>query len=126
MHIKTVNQKGEYKCVKMGHNDPIQVYWGKGYEAIYSLSLFLAIACANNVYLGFDRGCSHKLFFVVVLTGTDRQACGDPQARPDLVGGSKPKPRGRLAEVFYQYKRFRSQIFVEAISIWGKPINIYI
>ena len=39
MYIKIVNTKGEYKCIIMGHNDPIQVYWGKGYGVVYRLSL---------------------------------------------------------------------------------------
>ena len=64
MHIKTANKKGEYKCIILGHNDPISVYWGKGYGAVYRLSLFLAIACVDSVYLGFDRGCSQKLLLL--------------------------------------------------------------
>ena len=65
VHIKTVNIKGEYKCIIMEHNDPIQVYWRKGYKAIYRLSLLLATACVDNIYLGFDRGCSQNLLLLV-------------------------------------------------------------
>ena len=43
----------------------------------------------------------------------------DPRAWSDPVSGSEPKPRGRPAEAIYQihfiHKRFRSQIFKEAV-----------
>ena len=41
-------------------------------------------------------------------------------ARPNLVGGSEPKPRGRPVEAINQIRlsnTFHSQIFAEAISI---------
>ena len=64
MYIKTVNTKGEYKSIVMGYNDPILVYRGKGYGAVYRISLLLAIAYVDSVYSGFDRGCSQKLLFL--------------------------------------------------------------
>ena len=65
VYIKVVNIKGEKKCIIMGHNDPIRFYWGKGYGAVYKLSLFSATACVDNIYLGFNRGCSQKLPLLV-------------------------------------------------------------
>ena len=64
MYIKTVNAKGEYKCIIMGHNDPTQVYWGKGYGVVYRLRLFPATAYVDDVYLGFERSCPLKLLLL--------------------------------------------------------------
>ena len=59
----------------------------------------------------------------------DYYDCSDPRAWPDLVGRSKQKPKDARPKSsmksIYSYKLFGSQIFAEAISIWGKPINIY-
>ena len=64
MYIKAVNTKGEYKCIIMGNNDLIWVYWGKGYGAVYRLSLFPVTACVDSVYPGFDCGYSQKLLLL--------------------------------------------------------------
>ena len=64
VHIKTVNTMSEYKRIMMGHNDPACVYWGKGYETVYRLCLFLATPCMGSVYPGFDCGCFQKLLLL--------------------------------------------------------------
>ena len=49
--------------------------------------------------------------------------CCNRRARPDPVGGSKPKPRGRPAEDINQIRlsnTFHSQIFAEVISKFGQ------
>ena len=48
----------------MGHNDPIRVYRGRGYRAIYWHGLFPATPCVDSVYLGLNRGYSHKLLML--------------------------------------------------------------
>ena len=64
MHIKAINTKGEFKCIVIGYNYPIGVYWGKGYGVVYRLGILLAAACVDNVHLGFDRGCSQELLLL--------------------------------------------------------------
>ena len=55
-------------------------------------------------------------------------------SQPDSVGGSelkpgdaRPKPLNQihLTNTFHFYKCFRFQLFAEAISFWGEPINSY-
>ena len=64
----------------------------------------------------------------------DYEQCGDPRARPDPVGGSElkpgdtwPKPLNQihLTNTFHFFKCFHFQLFAEAISFWGEPINSY-
>ena len=64
MHIKAINTKGEYKCIVMGHNYPIGVYWGKGYGAINRLGFFPATACVDSVHPVFVFGCSQELLLL--------------------------------------------------------------
>ena len=61
MHIKAINTKGEYKCIGIGYNYPVGVYYGKGYGVVYRLCIFPATVCLDSVYLGFDRCYSQKL-----------------------------------------------------------------
>ena len=61
MHIKTINTKGEYKCIIIGHDYPIRVYWGKGYRGVNRLGLFPTTACVDSVHPAFECGYSQEL-----------------------------------------------------------------
>ena len=53
MHIEIVNTQGNYKCIKMGSDDPGQVYRRKGYGAIDRLNHCAALWGTDGVHSGF-------------------------------------------------------------------------
>ena len=58
MHIKTANIEGEYKCIIVGHYNPVRVDMREGYGSIYGPSFFTATFCVDSVYPSFDCGRS--------------------------------------------------------------------
>ena len=58
MHIKIANIEGEYQCIIVGHNNPIQVDRREGYRAIYGPGFFTNAFRVDNIYLAFDCSSS--------------------------------------------------------------------
>ena len=66
MHIKTINTKGEYQCIIVGHNNPVQVDRRKGYWAIYWLGFFMPTFRVDNIYPDVNYGGSQELLLLVL------------------------------------------------------------
>ena len=58
MRIKITNTEGEYQCIIVGHNNPVQVDKREGYKAIYGPGFFTVAFCVDNIYLDFYCGNS--------------------------------------------------------------------
>ena len=61
----------------------------------------------NNVFMEFHPSCcfvKDKMISKMILKGILKDgSCSNPRARPDPVGGSEPKPRGRSFNYFYSH-----------------------
>ena len=61
---QTVNTEGEYRCIIVGHNNPVRVDKKKGYEAICWLGFFMSAFRVESIYPGLNCGSSQKLLLL--------------------------------------------------------------
>ena len=88
-------------------------------DEVEVLDLYPVVDNLRKILLRGRGREGHRIILAKTHTPSDYR-CGDPGARPDLVGRSEPKPRGRSAEAINQIRlsnTFHSQIFTETILI---------